>query len=74
MAEQFSLFPGSGRAVISADGLYRYELHRSWRAGPVVEFIMLNPSTADAEVDDATIRRCIGFAKQWGYGALVVRN
>lgn len=74
MAEQLSLIPGSGRAVISADGLYRYELHRSWGAGPVVEFIMLNPSTADAEVDDATIRRCIGFAKQWGYGALVVRN
>jgi hypothetical protein len=37
-------------------------------------FVMLNPSTADGEVDDPTIRRCVGFAQTWGYGALEVVN
>ncbi len=37
-------------------------------------FIMLNPSRADAELNDPTIRRCIGFAQAWGYGALEVVN
>lgn len=55
-------------------GRYRYELIRRWGDDPMVEFIMLNPSTADGTEDDPTIRRCIGFAKAWGYGALLVRN
>ena len=37
-------------------------------------FIMLNPSTADASADDPTIRRCIGFAHDWGYGGVRVGN
>lgn len=37
-------------------------------------FIMLNPSTADGEKDDATIRRCVGFAKSWNYERLEVVN
>jgi hypothetical protein len=54
---------------------HRYTLHRSWLGnGGVVNFIMLNPSTADDTNDDATIRRCIGFAKRWGYSGLVVTN
>jgi len=42
--------------------------------GGVVNFIMLNPSTADDVFDDATIRRCVGFAKRWGFSGLVVTN
>ena len=37
-------------------------------------FIGLNPSTADETTDDATIRRCVGFAKAWGYSALCMTN
>lgn len=63
-------------AVISPDGLYRYRLWRAWRPElPRLVFIMLNPSTADAEVDDPTIRRCMGFAKrEGGFGGIEVIN
>jgi hypothetical protein len=37
-------------------------------------FIMLNPSTADADKDDPTIRKCVGFAKQWKFERLTVLN
>lgn len=62
-------------AFISDDGKYRYSLFREWNGDlPLVVFVMLNPSTADAEKDDPTIRRCIRFAKDWGYGSLRVVN
>jgi len=62
-------------AVISDDKKYRYYLERRWDINKgIVCFIMLNPSTADAEVDDPTIRRCVGFAKSWGYGGIIVVN
>ena len=55
--------------------MYRYSLWREWCANsPRVAFIMLNPSTADDQKDDPTIRRCIGFAYAWGFGALEVVN
>lgn len=56
-------------------GAYRYKLTRTWEPDtePLV-FVMLNPSTADASQDDPTIRRCIGFAKRWGFGGIVVVN
>ena len=63
-------------AVISDCGSYRYTLRRDW-APPEFEravFVMLNPSTADAEQDDPTIRRCINFARSWQCGGLLVLN
>ena len=65
-------------ALISDCGFYRYWLTRPGRSliaerGPVL-FIMLNPSTADAELDDPTIRRCRGFAESWGCAGLTVAN
>jgi hypothetical protein len=64
-------------ARLSSCGRYRYELKRSWTMDVEKRyclFVMLNPSTADATVDDPTIRRCIAFAKAWGYDALTVGN
>lgn len=62
-------------AVLSDCGRYRYLLERHWNGGGhAIGFIMLNPSTADAAVDDATIRRCVGFAHAWGYRTLYVAN
>ncbi len=62
-------------AIISFNGRYRYRLSRTWDAlGSTMVFVMLNPSTADADLDDPTIRRCIRFAKDLGHGRLVVVN
>ena len=61
-------------AVISDCGSYRYLLERDLGGGQRCTFIMLNPSTADAETDDPTIRRCKGYARGWGYGRLAVVN
>lgn len=56
------------------EGPYRYSLWRLWDDRPHVVFIMLNPSTADAKANDPTIRRCMGFARIWGYGGICVVN
>ena len=62
-------------ATISECGLYRYTLGRKWESGKgKVCFVLLNPSTADAELDDQTLRKGVGFAKQWDFGSLVFVN
>jgi hypothetical protein len=62
-------------AHISRNGDYRYTLMRQWDwSDKVVTFIGLNPSTADATQDDPTIRRCVGYARDWGYGCLYMVN
>jgi len=62
-------------AIISDCGMYRYALWRIWDdAQPLVLFIGLNPSTADATLDDPTLKRCVGFAHQWGYGGISLGN
>jgi hypothetical protein len=59
----------------AVDGNYRYTLYRRWEPkGPVILWVMLNPSTADDKVEDATIRRCIDFSNRWGYSAMYVGN
>jgi len=61
-------------AAFSPCGRYRYRLWRRWRDGPHLLWILLNPSTADAEHNDPTIRRCIGYARDWGFAGIVVVN
>lgn len=62
-------------AILSDCGTYRYRLWRRVTASDrICLFIMLNPSTADAEQDDPTIRRCMGFARSLGCGVLQVAN
>jgi hypothetical protein len=64
-----------GGARIDPTGRYRYTLWRAWDPErPRVAFVMLNPSTADARRDDPTIRRCIRFARDWGFGSVEVVN
>lgn len=78
MAEHCDLFGNTPRmdrsAVLSPCERYRYRLGRRWGDAPPAVFVMLNPSTADADNDDPTIRRCMGFARSWGAGGIVVVN
>ena len=54
---------------------YRYALSRTWNGKKkTILFIGLNPSTADEKIDDPTIRRCINYAQNWGYGSLLMVN
>lgn len=67
--------PYDGGADIDPTGRYRYRLWRDLGGGgPTTTFIMLNPSTADGDTDDPTIRRCIGFAKALDSSLLMVVN
>lgn len=65
-----------GSAIFDASRQYRYCLTRSWSNtnNKQVTFIMLNPSKADAQKDDPTIRACLQFAKSWKYTQLNVVN
>ena len=62
------------RASFSRCMTYRYSLTRRWGVGRTLLVIGLNPSTADAQIDDPTVRRCVGFAKSWGFSNLIVAN
>ena len=64
-----------GKTVFSPCRAYRYTLWREWIGGEgYAMFVGLNPSTADETQDDPTIRRCIAFAKAWGYAGLCMTN
>lgn len=62
------------QATISDCGAYRYRLSRRWAPGPLMNWLMLNPSIADHLVDDPTIRRCMGFARREGMAGIEVFN
>lgn len=62
-------------AVFSPDRTCRYELRRRvGLADGTVMWIMFNPSTADEELNDPTIRRCMDFSQRWGFGEMIVVN
>jgi hypothetical protein len=61
-------------AEISDFEVYRYSLTRYWGPSAMLPFVMLNPSTADADIDDPTIRRCMSFARREGFGGVKVVN
>ncbi len=62
-------------AILDPTRTYRYVLERRWEQGDnMVNFVLLNPSTADESIDDPTIKKCISFAKNWGYDGLFVTN
>jgi len=70
-----SEFSGDHGAAFSEDRIYRYALWRNWQpGGKRVLFVGLNPSTADEKHNDPTIRRCLGFARDWGFSGLLVGN
>lgn len=62
-------------AILSPCGAYRYQLSRDvGMDGPVFAFFGVNPSTADATADDATVRKWTGFVKRWGGSRFIVGN
>ncbi len=65
-----------GTAVFDETKAYRYRLSRTFSGGKrgICAFIMLNPSTATADVSDPTVRRCEGYAMRWGFSTLWVVN
>lgn len=65
----------SSAAVLSDCGRYRYRLDRKVaEAGAVYAFFGVNPSTADASLDDATVRKWRGFVARWGGSRFIVGN
>jgi hypothetical protein len=61
-------------ATLDESGTYHYELTRRWGGGDELVWILLNPSVADAEVDDPTVKRVVRFSNDWGFEAARVVN
>lgn len=62
-------------AIFSDDRKHRFKLWRIWQPEPrMIVFIGLNPSTADETTNDPTVRRCINYARRWGYGGMFMAN
>ncbi len=78
MPKQIGLFANTeSGAVFSSDRVYRYKLWRIWNETPkprLCHFCMLNPSTADEDVNDPTVTRCEERARRGSYDGLLVTN
>lgn len=73
-------------AILSPCSLYRYRLERTLRRGTLLEaepgiyegqvfaFVGVNPSTADASINDQTVEKWIGFVTRWGGSRFIVGN
>lgn len=62
-------------AILSPCGTWRYRLERDLgRAGPSAAIYGVNPSIADATVNDHTIRKDMGFGERHGWGRLIKGN
>ena len=63
-------------ATFSEDRVYRYQLVRStgYPNHARLNFVGLNPSTADESSDDPTVRRLIGFARRKAFGSFILTN
>jgi len=55
----------NGSVVFSACGKFRYHLAYRWSDGPTLVWIMLNPSSVDADPRNATTRKCIRFTQDF---------
>lgn len=74
---QMALFPSTKTATLDRRRVYRYQLWRRWSDAPqfrYVNFVLLNPSTADESTDDPTVRKCVKFARTWGFDGLCITN
>ena len=61
--------------ILSANRRYRYALWRTWdHSLPIVMMVGLNSSTANETKDDATVTRCLNYARSWGYGSIIMAN
>lgn len=65
-----------GTALFSPDGKYRYVLTREWnkQGSKTINFLMMNPSTADANILDPTVKKCVKWSVLWGYDKLIITN
>ena len=62
-------------AIFSNDHQFRYKLQCVWSPERgIVTFVMMNPSIGDKEQCDFTLHRCRSFAKEWGYGGMIIVN
>ncbi|QDH13596.1 DUF1643 domain-containing protein [Formicincola oecophyllae] len=67
--------PAGGGVSTNQGDCYRYTLKRVWDPKkPLLMWLMMNPSVATEDGDDRTVAKCQRYARQWGYGGILVGN